>query len=199
MCTHSVHFYDDVYPAEAASDFVAAGVRAGDTCVVMLTQPARAEVERCLKARGISASLDSAQGQPWITMDTHDALSELVIDGRLDRGRTAEVLGQLLGQGSGGRRVRLVADLAPVLFASGYEEDAMALEALVDELALVHSASVFCAYAMHGLFRLGTANALVRVSAEHSAVAFPDRLWIRALLAPEPSPRYFGQGRSRTG
>lgn len=182
MCQHSVYFYDDLYPAEAASDFIAAGLVAGDTCIVMLSQPALAAVEQCLVARGVLTCPGATNSGAYTVMDTHDALSQLIVNGRLDHERAGDALGSLLGQACGAGRVRLVGDLAPVLFAEGYEEDALALEGLVDELAAVHQASVFCAYPIQGFFRKRDTNSLLRMSAHHSAVKFPERLWIQGYL-----------------
>jgi MEDS: MEthanogen/methylotroph, DcmR Sensory domain len=199
MCTHSVHFYDKAYPAEAASDFVAAGLRAGDTCVVLLAQPARSAVERCLKERGIATGTDGGSPKACRSIDTHQVLSELVVDGRLDLGRSAEMLGGLLSEAGGSGQVRLVGDPAAVLLAAGNERDATALEELVDELRLLHRASVFCAYPLQRFFNPGNTLALLRTSAHHASVAFPEGLWIRPYLAPAPAPRYFGRGRVRAG
>jgi MEDS: MEthanogen/methylotroph, DcmR Sensory domain len=199
MCTHAVHFYDTAYPARAASDFIAAGLSAGDTCVLMLTQPARSAVERCLKERGIATGPDSTGSKVCRGIDTYQVLSELVADGRLDLQRSAEVLGSLLSDAGSGRRVRLVGDPAAVLFASGNERGATALEELVDELRLLHHASVFCAYPLQRFFNPGNTLALLRTSAHHASVAFPEGLWIRPYLEPAPAPHYFGRGRARTG
>lgn len=199
MCTHAVHFYDKAFPAAAASDFIAAGARAGDRCVLILAQPARSAVERCLKERGIATGPDSTSSKVCRSIDTYQVLSELVADGRLDLQRSAEMLGSLLSDAGDGRQVRLVGDPAAVLFASGNARDATALEELVNQLRLRHRAAVFCAYPLQRFFNPGNTLALLRASAHHDAVAFPEGLWIRSLLAAAPPPRYFGLGRSSTG
>ncbi len=182
MCKHSVRFYDDAYPAHEAGDFIAAGLLAGDTCVVMLRQPHRAAVERRLNELGVRSSPDGDHPARYTAMDTTEVLSQLVVGGRLDLEQCAEKLGQLLSPAGGGGRVRLVGDPAPVLFDAGYEDDANALEDLVDALALRYDASVFCAYALQGFFRRGSANSLFRTSARHGSVAFPTGLWIDGFL-----------------
>ena len=182
MCQHSIYFYDDLYPVDAASDFIAAGLLAGDTCIVMLSQPALAAVEQCLRACGFLTCPGATNSGAYTAMDTYDALSQFIVDGRLDHERAGDALRSLLGQPCGAGRVRLVGDLAPALFAEGYEEDALALEGLVDGLASVHQASVFCAYPIHGFFRKRDTNSLLKMSAHHSAVKFPERLWVQGYL-----------------
>ena len=49
---HTAHFYGGDYPACLVADFIAAGLRAGDACSVILTPPNRLAVERQLRARG---------------------------------------------------------------------------------------------------------------------------------------------------
>lgn len=184
VCSHTVHFYDQAYPAQAASDFIAAGLLAGDACVVMLVGPHRQAVERALNTRGIATDPDGAHPGTYVAIDTDEALSQLVVDGRLDMKRAAESLAALLrarAQGGTGQ-VRLIGDPAPALFAAGNQEDAIALEGLVDQLANEHGAAVFCAYPTGVFCREGHTRSLFRVSAEHSALAFPEQLWVRGFL-----------------
>ncbi len=182
MCRHSVRFYGDIYPAHEAGDFIAEGLRAGDTCVVMLCQPHRTAVERRLSELGVRTSPGCALPAGYTAMDTTEVLSQLVVGGRLDLEQSAESLGQLLRPAASGGRVRLVGDPAPVLFDAGNEDDANALEGLVDALAFQYDASVFCAYPLQGFFRSGRANSLFRTSARHATVAFPTGLWIDGFL-----------------
>ena len=182
MCKHSVRFYDDIYPAREAGDFIAEGLLAGDSCVVMLSQPHRAAVERRLNELGVRSAPVGALPARYTTLDTTEMLSRLVVGGRLDLQRSAVSLEQLLSPSGDGRRVRLVGDPAPVLFDAGYEEEANALEDLVDALAIQYDASVFCAYAMQGFFRSGKTNSLFRTSARHATVSFPTGLWIDGFL-----------------
>ena len=182
MCNHSVRFYDDAYPAQEAGDFIAEGLLAGDTCVVMLCQPHRAAVERRLNELGFGTSPDGAVPSRYTAMDTTEVLSQLMVGGRLDLEQSAESLGQLLSPAGSGGRVRLVGDPAPVLFDAGHEDDANALEDLVDALAFRYGASVFCAYALRGFFRSGRTSSLFRTSARHETVAFPTGLWIDGFL-----------------
>ena len=186
MCTHSVHFYDDAYPADAAGDFIADGLRAGDVCIVMLVKPHRQAVEQRLHVLGISTAADSADSGSYCAIDTDEALAGLLVDGRLDPQRATESMHALLSPDGASGCVRLVGDPAAVLLDAGNERDAMALERLVDGLARVHRASVFCAYPIQVFCREGNPNALLRFSAEHSALSFPKPLWAYGYLASSP-------------
>ncbi len=186
MSRHLVHFYDDAFPAQEASDFIVAGLLAGDTCVLMLTAPKRLAVEQLLKAQRMFDTPSSPHKGSYLALDTEEALARLTVNGRLDMTKASESLGALLSPASHGGRghVRLVGDPAPVLFAAGNEADSLALEAVVSELAKVHAASVFCAYRMNDLHQHGSTHALVRLCAEHSAVRLPARPWIQGFVQP---------------
>ena len=183
-CHHAVHYYADAFPADAASEFIAAGLRAGHACVVMLVEPHRRAVEQALKTRGVCLERGARASGSYLALDTAAALSGLLVDGRLDMARATAALNALLSpplDGSG-RLVRLVGDPAPALFAAGNAVDAIALEALVDRLAATHGAAVFCAYPVQGFCREGHTQTFYRISAEHSSLTFPERLWVQGFL-----------------
>ncbi len=170
MFRHLVHFYDGAYPAEEACDFIEAGLRVGDTCIVMLTQANRQGIDQVVEARRLFSKPPAGQ---YLVMDTHEALTGLMVGGRLDKERAAESLGTLLNPATHGSsaQVRLVGDPAPTLLASGNEDDALALEALVGRLCAVHSALVFCAYSKQDLHVHGNPNSLSMLCAAHSEAA----------------------------
>ena len=184
MSRHLVHFYDDAYPAEEASDFIAAGLLAGDTCIVMLTPANMQAVEKSMAAHRMFATATNADSPTYLSMCTDDVLSDLMVDGRLDKERAAQALAALLNPAShsGGGPVRLVGDPAPALLAAGNEEDALALEGLVGTLSAAHASMVFCAYCMNDLHSKGNTHSLFKLCAEHSAVEFPKRPWIHGFM-----------------
>lgn len=187
-CHHAVHYYADTFPADAASEFIAAGLRAGEACVLMLVEPHRRAVEQALRARGVCTDPGACTPGAYLALDTTAALSGLLVDGRLDLARAADAVNALLSPPAegGDRRVRLLGDPAPALFAAGNSADAIALEALVDRLAATHGAAVFCAYPVQAFCREGHTQSLYRISAEHSSLEFPERLWVQGFLAAGP-------------
>ena len=183
MFRHLVHFYDEGYPGEEACDFIAAGLRAGDTCVVMLTGTNRRAVDRGLEARRLFNTPSGQHAGQYHVLDTDIALAGLMAEGRLDLDLAAAALNAMLDPASyGGKgKVRLVGDPAPTLFAAGNEDDAMALEALVGKLCALHSASVFCAYSKQDLHRHGKPHTLAMLCAAHDEASSPER--------PDPASR----------
>ena len=187
-CHHTVHYYADTFPAATASEFIAAGLRAGEVCVVVLVEPHRRAVEQALRARGVCTEPGACTPGSYLALDTTATLSRLLVESRLDMARAADALTALLSPPAegGGGRVRLLGDLAPVLFAASNAADAIALEALVDRLAATHGAAVFCAYPVQAFCREGHTQSLYRISAEHASLEFPERLWVQGFLAAEP-------------
>ncbi|KNZ31886.1 MAG: hypothetical protein AD742_14630 [Methylibium sp. NZG] len=186
MSRHLVQFYGTAYPAQEASDFIAAGLQAGDTCIVLLVEPSRTAVEQQLERRRTFMTPGSQNSGHYLALDTHEVLARLMVDGRLDMERATESFGALMNPASHGGRgqVRVVGDPAPTLFAAGNEDDALRLEALVDGLSKTHATRVFCAYPMHDVHRHGSAHALHKMSAEHTSVKLPDQPWVEALAKP---------------
>lgn len=178
MCQHLALFYADDYPAEEVGDFFAAGLAAGDHCLALLTAPHRRAVAQCLEARGLGAAHAA-----YAAVDTDEVLAQCLVDGRLDLQRASALLTPLMTvpARSGLRRVRAAGDLAPALVAAGKINDAVAFEALVHRLTLAHDATVICAYPIGAIWGRDNMRALLRLSAEHASVEFPEQLWIRAL------------------
>ena len=95
-CRHAVHYYADAFPADAACEFIAAGLRAGHACVVMLVEPHRRAVEQALKVRGVYLEPGARASGSYLALDTAAALSGLLVDGRLDMARATAALNALL-------------------------------------------------------------------------------------------------------
>jgi hypothetical protein len=180
MCEHAVLFYDNAYPAEIVSEFLINGLAAGDSCVVLLTASHRRAVEQCLRARQVRI-----EDTDVVTVDTDEVLSRLLVDGRLDMQLASELLTPLMRPASASARcrVRAVGDLAPVLCAAGNTDDAVAFENLVHRLTRENEASVICAYSISAHSGSSGLEALLRLSAEHATVEFPERMWIQRLLS----------------
>jgi hypothetical protein len=179
MCQHVMLFYEDAYPAEAVSLFFAAGLEAGDRCLALLSARHRSAVERCLEARGIA--IESAA---YVAVDSDEAMELMRVEGKLDIRRATELLAPLMTSPDRERKCRLRAagDLAVTLCAAGNMDDAVAFENLVHRLTQEHEALTICAYPFPTRSGGMDMNTLLRLSAEHAAIEFPQRLWTRRLM-----------------
>ena len=180
MCKHHLHFYEDHYPAQQASDFLIAGLEAGDSGLLLLTQPHRQAVERCLRMRGVRYE------DACVFVDSDEAVAQIRASGSFDLRRARELLTPFMraAAGRGSQRMRAVGDLAPTLCVAGQVDDAIAFEALVHDLTLEYGGSTLCAYALPQTADGLDLRLLYRLSAEHNAIRVPGRLWMERFALP---------------
>jgi MEDS: MEthanogen/methylotroph, DcmR Sensory domain len=174
MCRHEIRFYDTDYPAEDIGAWFAEGLAAGDTCLALLTSEHQRAVEEGLRKRGVEIGAAA-----YVTVDSAQLISLSSVDGRLDIDAAAGFLTPLMQapvRGSG--RLRAVGDMAPTLHRMGRTDDAVAFENLVHQVATQHGATVVCAYPIR---TAGTIDAMLRLSATHDAIRFPQSPWIHHL------------------
>ena len=180
MCKHHLHFYEDDYPAQQVSDFLAEGLEAGDSGLLVLTQAHRQAVEHCLRMCGVHYE------DACVFVDTDEALAQVRASGSVDLRLTREVLTAFMSPAARGvlQRVRTVGDLAPTLCAMGEVDEAIAVEALVHSLNQEHGGFTLCAYALPQRADGFDMRLLYRLSAEHNAIHFPSQLWTERLALP---------------
>src|SRR5207249_2799657 len=90
---HSVQFYgDDPFLLDEVSRFIGSALGAGDAGVVIATQEHQCELARRLKARGLDITLAIAQ-ERYIALDAEETLAKIMVNGRPDSARFAEIVG----------------------------------------------------------------------------------------------------------
>ena len=180
MCKHHLLFFEDHYPAQQASDFLVAGLEAGDRGLLLLTQPHRQAVERCLRMRGVHYK-DACD-----FVDTDEVVAQIRASGSFDLQRARDLLTPFMRPAAGQvlQRVRAVGDLAPTLCVAGQVDDAIAFEALVHDLTQEYGGSTLCAYALPQNADGFDLRMLYRLSAEHNAIQFPSQLWMERFALP---------------
>src|SRR3954465_5528920 len=96
MHDHSVQFYEkDAFLIDRLSDFIGAGLEAGQAGIIIATSTHRADLAQRLKARG--ASLDvSLHADRYIALDAAETLSKFMVDGWPDERRFADEMKELL-------------------------------------------------------------------------------------------------------
>jgi PAS domain S-box-containing protein len=148
---HFVQFCEtDAFLVNSVSEFIGAGLRAGDACIVIATKPHRESLEERLKRDGLEVAAAGVRGQ-YVSIDAAATLAKFMVDGEPSPGRFAEVVGSMIARAVKGRhRVRIFVELVALLWADGNRAAAIRLEELWNELGKTHSFSLFCAYPMHG-------------------------------------------------
>src|SRR2546425_403606 len=147
---HLVRFYEtDASLMDSVSEFIGTGLRSGDACIVIATQPHRESLEERLKCDGLEVAAARVRGQ-YVSIDAAATLSKFMVDGSPEPGRFNEVVGSMLARAAKGQRhVRIFGEMVALLWADGNRAAAICLEELWNDLARTHSFSLFCAYPMH--------------------------------------------------
>jgi PAS domain S-box-containing protein len=151
LSEHFVQFCEtDAFLMNSVSEFIGAGLRAGDACIVIATKPHRENLEERLKGDGLEVAAARERGH-YASIDAAATLSKFMVDGSPEPGRFAEVVGSMIRQATKGRRhVRIFGEMVALLWADENRAAAVRLEELWNDLGKAHSFSLFCAYPMHG-------------------------------------------------
>ena len=148
---HFVQFCEtDAFLVSSVSEFIGAGLMAGDVVIVLATNPHRESLDERLKENGLVVAVARARGQ-YISMDAATTLTKIMVDGLPEAGRFARVIGSIIDRAArGGRHVRVFGELVALLWAEGNRAAAIRLEELWNDLARTYSFALFCAYPMQG-------------------------------------------------
>jgi hypothetical protein len=167
---HAVQIYrDDAAFLDALEGYVASGLRAGDSVIVIATAGHLHELEKRL--RGNWLDLDRARWEDrFIAVLATETLSRFMVKGRPDAELFKQVAAELLARARGkGRAVRAFGEMVAVLWAEGNREAALELEGLWNGVQAIEKFPLFCAYP-RSVFRTDTAGSIETVCAVHSRV-----------------------------
>jgi len=166
---HGVKFYgDDESLVASVATFLADGLRAGETALVVTTAAHRDLLRARLETDGV---LRPGTGAPILFADAHETLATFMRDDVPDRALFQVGIGGMVAEHalkSRTGRVRVFGEMVDVLWASGHRDAALQLEELWNELQRLQSFHLLCAYAV-GRFAKEPA-ALRAVCRAHSQV-----------------------------
>ena len=172
---HTVQFHaDDSRFLDEVSQLVGATLRLGEQIVVVASEAIRIGVNQRLQARQMDLAMLLERGQ-YVVEDSALALSRVMIDGRPDRARIAEIIHdldqlRLNFQKGPSRRLTIFGDMAVSLCRSGDFEAALELERIWKELTLALPFFTICSYPIDCFAQPEARNQLEKVCNEHSAV-----------------------------
>jgi len=144
---HFVQFYDgdDALVAEAGP-VLAGALALGEAVVVVATPRHEAALLAYLAGTGVDPDHWTSQHR-LICLDASATLDRLLVDGRPDRGRFAEVVGALIERARrAGRGVTAFGEMVGLLWENGQVEAALQLEGLWNEWATHSPFCLYCAY-----------------------------------------------------
>ncbi len=168
---HLVQFYEvDAALVEAVSEYIGAGLRAGDRVVAITSAAHRAALDERLRGDGLD--LDSARASgDYVELEAVETLGQIMADGQPDPQRFAEVVGTVIARAADGRRsVRAFGEMVALLAAQGDHAAAVQLESLWNDLQRRYPFALFCAYPMTALGGEAFATVFGDICAEHSLV-----------------------------
>lgn len=132
--------------SDALMEYISAGIRAGDTCVVIGTRRHMQRLDNALLEAGVNIFSARTSGQ-YITADAEGAVASFMIDGLPDRNRFSEVIeGVLAVAARRGKPIRAFGEMVAVLWNEGNTEGMLQLEELWNGLAKKYSFALYCAY-----------------------------------------------------
>lgn len=176
--THIVQFYDsEAYLAATVSDYLAAGLRSGQPVVAIATAEHRDAFSLRLRSKGFDLDFATESGQ-LIMLDAHETLAEFMSGSVPDAQRFKRAIGDVLSRSESGTThtvTRAYGEMVDVLWKEGNVEGAIRLEELWNDLAVSHSFSLLCAYAMSNFHREAHAPGFEAICRQHLHVIPTER------------------------
>ncbi len=167
---HLVEFYErDDLLADSVRAHLDAGLREGETAIVVATEAHRQLFAAALSRSGVDVGAAQAAGR-YLPLDADETLSWFMVDGAPDPSRFWTAMGGLVHTATGsGRRVRIYGEMVARLWAEGNVAAAIAVEDLWNELNGARPFSLLCGYATTAFDRVDR-TALFRVLCEQHSV-----------------------------
>jgi PAS domain-containing protein len=157
-------------PPQTLTEYIGAGLRAGEVTIALVTEAHRADVEELLRTDGLDLDSAHADGR-YVTLDAAETLARIMTDGTPAPERFEEIIGAVVRRaGEGGRPVRAFGEMVALLAAEGNHAAAVRLEALWNDLRRVHTFSLLCAYPVDVLGGAAVEALFGDVCAEHTLV-----------------------------
>jgi PAS domain S-box-containing protein len=197
---HLVQFYeDDAFLLDELTEFIGAGLRAGEAGIVIATPAHRGDLARRLQAIDGSWHPDR-----YIALDAAETLSRFMVDGWPDERRFVSLMEGVLWRAAqnGTRQVRAFGEMVALLWADGKHDAALCLEELWNDLARTHSFSLLCAYPMqgfgdeehgHSFLHICKAHSQVRPAESFVGTAAPDELQRQVALLQQKAAALEGE------
>jgi hypothetical protein len=168
---HVVAFYEDEsFLSASTADFLLAGLRKGESVLVIATREHRAAFEAALVAAGHDVERSRREGR-YTEVDATERLRSLVVDGVLDTDGLRRDLDAWLAEATvGGRGARLYGEMVALLWEAGDLGVALELEEHWEGVTAGFPLPVLCGYPMRGFDTAETTALFHAVCARHTGV-----------------------------
>lgn len=166
---HRAHFYEDESVlVEAIGGFLASGLLAGESILVVAT-PARCDsIRQQLTTRGFdTGGLDGR----FTALDARETMARFMTGDLLDWERFRLAVGGELA--TSGKHVRVYGEMVDLLWADGKPQLAIELEEFWNQLARSHPFQLLCAYSMAHFLRQASGEWFRQVCDAHAGHELP--------------------------
>jgi hypothetical protein len=169
-CDHIVQLYtDDGFLTRAVTQFIGAGLLAGEAAVIVATPPHIRALDAQL---GLQVDVAAARARDQLVVfDAETCLARLLVDGRLDRDQFLGFVTGVLDRAevAGNGRVRVFGEMVNLL-CDHDPEAAAELETLWSGVLTTRSVCLLCAYRLDNFDRHVHRGLLHQISRSHSHV-----------------------------
>jgi len=168
-----IHLNDRVFLDEVGQ-FVEATLRSGEPVVLVTNEATRGGVAERLEARGMDLEKLAARGQ-YVAMDSAEALSQIMRNGRPDRDSLAEMVdgldrSRLSFSPEPPRRITVFGDITISLCRNGNVEAAIEIEHIWNDLTRTLPIFTVCSYPVQCFQHNAAQTLFPGVCAAHGAV-----------------------------
>ena len=181
MGSHAVCFYDsDAGLSDRVGDFLGAGLRAGESAVVIATEPHLGLFAQRMKERHHDVGAARAAGR-FVALNASELLGKVTAgstspDGALLKRMADDLFDSLPHRGAGDKRPRIYGEMVNLLWRDGNSRAALRLEELWNDLGKARPFDLLCGYATDHLFAdPGAAPAVIDICNRHTDVVAPSR------------------------
>jgi hypothetical protein len=171
--SHVVQLYEnDEEFLNLLEDFVLGGVVAEACVMVIATKEHLSALEQRLRNSGLNVDALRASDQ-FITLDAHETLSRILINGLPDRALFEELVAELMARVKAtGRKMRTFGEMVALLWEQGNYSATIMLEEFWNELLHKEAFPLFCAYPKN-LFSEDANNELNAICKSHARLVAP--------------------------
>ena len=173
-CEHVVQIYgDDRVFLDGLEGFVGAGLRAGESAIVIATAMHLHGLEERLRATGIDIDRVRAEGR-YVVRLAEDVLASFMETDWPHEARFLQAMTELIDRARGGtgRKVRAFGEMVAILWSRGNHAATIHLELLWTKLLARERFPLFCAYPRDTFSRNAT-ESIVEICRIHSRIANP--------------------------
>ncbi|MEO7332292.1 MAG: ATP-binding protein [Minicystis sp.] len=169
--SHAVQFYEtDAFLVDAVGRFLGAGLRAGESIVVIASDAHAKDFMDHLESLGGARAMESGQ---LVMLDAQETLAKFMVGDMPDHDLFMTVINVVITciqKRHPGARLRCYGEMVDLLWREGNSRAAIRLEELWNELREAQSFVLLCAYVMGNFYKEGDAAQFMEVCRTHSDV-----------------------------